>query len=359
MCASPKAIGGAAAGDRRFDLAVANPPYIAEGDPHLRALRHEPQHALVAGEAGLHALARSSQGAPQHLSRAGCCSSTAGTRPTTVRQLLSASRLLGHRNARGSERPSALHGRAHRLAERTRALGVAAAPRLVAPPRMWLPRSHLHVHLLLPATYDGSSAAVILRCASRWLHHAHEARRCGLVPAHCSSLGRCRQRAGPERRCRSLDVAAMASPPVLATEPLTPTLASVRGRLVEAALGGVVRRLLRDPTLHRPSRRSSGHQWSGGRHARLCHQSGASHAPLARLVSAHWHARAWRSSSIDASSDVLGLALPGHRLQRLPACEAAGGSAPTSGLRRKASGCPGRHDRSATSRWTTWCATCA
>ena len=31
-----------------FDLAVANPPYIAPGDPHLAALRHEPQAALVA-----------------------------------------------------------------------------------------------------------------------------------------------------------------------------------------------------------------------------------------------------------------------------------------------------------------------
>lgn len=57
-----------AAGDRQFDLAVANPPYIAEGDPHLSALRHEPQHALVAGEAGLDALAGIIAAAPQHLS---------------------------------------------------------------------------------------------------------------------------------------------------------------------------------------------------------------------------------------------------------------------------------------------------
>jgi release factor glutamine methyltransferase len=33
---------------QRFDLAVANPPYIAPGDPHLAALRHEPAAALVA-----------------------------------------------------------------------------------------------------------------------------------------------------------------------------------------------------------------------------------------------------------------------------------------------------------------------
>ena len=36
-----------------FDLVVANPPYIAPGDPHLRALRHEPHEALVArGDTG-------------------------------------------------------------------------------------------------------------------------------------------------------------------------------------------------------------------------------------------------------------------------------------------------------------------
>ena len=31
----------------RFDLAAANPPYVAPGDPHLLALRHEPAAALV------------------------------------------------------------------------------------------------------------------------------------------------------------------------------------------------------------------------------------------------------------------------------------------------------------------------
>ncbi len=36
-----------------FDLIVSNPPYIAEGDGHLPALRHEPQCALVSGRDGL------------------------------------------------------------------------------------------------------------------------------------------------------------------------------------------------------------------------------------------------------------------------------------------------------------------
>lgn len=37
----------------RFDLIVSNPPYIAEGDPHLPALSAEPQQALVSGTDGL------------------------------------------------------------------------------------------------------------------------------------------------------------------------------------------------------------------------------------------------------------------------------------------------------------------
>jgi release factor glutamine methyltransferase len=56
----------AVAGER-FDLAVANPPYVAAGDPHLHALRHEPQQALVAGEGGLAALRRIVAAARPHL----------------------------------------------------------------------------------------------------------------------------------------------------------------------------------------------------------------------------------------------------------------------------------------------------
>lgn len=51
----------------RFDLVVANPPYVAEGDPHLPALRHEPQSALVAGPDGLSDLRRIVSEAPAHL----------------------------------------------------------------------------------------------------------------------------------------------------------------------------------------------------------------------------------------------------------------------------------------------------
>jgi release factor glutamine methyltransferase len=37
----------------RFDLVVSNPPYVAEADPHLVALRHEPRSALASGPDGL------------------------------------------------------------------------------------------------------------------------------------------------------------------------------------------------------------------------------------------------------------------------------------------------------------------
>ena len=40
----------------RFALIVSNPPYVADGDPHLDALRHEPRGALVGGADGLAAI---------------------------------------------------------------------------------------------------------------------------------------------------------------------------------------------------------------------------------------------------------------------------------------------------------------
>lgn len=51
----------------RFDVIVANPPYIADGDPHLAALHHEPVSALVAGTEGLDDLRIIVAGAPEHL----------------------------------------------------------------------------------------------------------------------------------------------------------------------------------------------------------------------------------------------------------------------------------------------------
>jgi release factor glutamine methyltransferase len=52
---------------RRWGLITSNPPYVAEGDPHLAALRHEPASALTAGPDGLADLRVLAAGAPAHL----------------------------------------------------------------------------------------------------------------------------------------------------------------------------------------------------------------------------------------------------------------------------------------------------
>jgi len=57
--------------DGPFDLVLGNPPYVACGDPHLPALKHEPHAALVAGPHGLDALTRIIREAPEHLHRDG------------------------------------------------------------------------------------------------------------------------------------------------------------------------------------------------------------------------------------------------------------------------------------------------
>lgn len=55
----------------RFDLIVSNPPYIAVGDEHLHALRHEPLQALTDGADGLNCLREIVAGAPEHLEAGG------------------------------------------------------------------------------------------------------------------------------------------------------------------------------------------------------------------------------------------------------------------------------------------------
>ena len=54
-----------------FDLIVSNPPYIADADPHVPALRHEPLQALTSGADGLDAIRRIVADAPAHLAPAG------------------------------------------------------------------------------------------------------------------------------------------------------------------------------------------------------------------------------------------------------------------------------------------------
>jgi release factor glutamine methyltransferase len=52
---------------QRFDLIVANPPYVAEGDPHLADLAFEPPGALVSGPEGLTDIREIVAARPLHL----------------------------------------------------------------------------------------------------------------------------------------------------------------------------------------------------------------------------------------------------------------------------------------------------
>ena len=52
---------------QRFDVIVTNPPYIADNDPHLAALTHEPLSALTAGADGLDDIRTIVAHAPQAL----------------------------------------------------------------------------------------------------------------------------------------------------------------------------------------------------------------------------------------------------------------------------------------------------
>jgi len=61
-------------GERRFDVIVSNPPYVAAGDPHLARgdLRFEPQGALTDGSAdGLDSIRAIVAGASAHLNQRG------------------------------------------------------------------------------------------------------------------------------------------------------------------------------------------------------------------------------------------------------------------------------------------------
>jgi release factor glutamine methyltransferase len=60
-----------AGAERDLDLIVSNPPYVARGDAHLPALRHEPTGALVSGDDGLDDIRRIVRAAPGHLKDGG------------------------------------------------------------------------------------------------------------------------------------------------------------------------------------------------------------------------------------------------------------------------------------------------
>ncbi|MEO6362214.1 MAG: peptide chain release factor N(5)-glutamine methyltransferase [Caldimonas sp.] len=103
----------AALAGRRFDIVVANPPYIAAGDKHLGALRHEPRLALTPGGDGLGALAAIVAGARAHLSTGGWlllehgCDQAEGVRQSLeaagFQALRTRADLAGHPRASGGQ----------------------------------------------------------------------------------------------------------------------------------------------------------------------------------------------------------------------------------------------------------------
>jgi release factor glutamine methyltransferase len=80
----------------RFDLIVANPPYVAAGDPHLAALAFEPAAALVSGADGLDAIREIAREAPAYLASPGWLYLEHGIgQDGAVRDLLKAAGLEG------------------------------------------------------------------------------------------------------------------------------------------------------------------------------------------------------------------------------------------------------------------------
>lgn len=102
---------------QRFELIVSNPPYIAESDPHLPALRHEPALALSSGPDGLDALRELAAQAPAQLVSGGWLLLEHGhDQGRAVRDLLLAAGLqqvstrrdlAGHERCTGGQRPGA------------------------------------------------------------------------------------------------------------------------------------------------------------------------------------------------------------------------------------------------------------
>ena len=101
-----------ALGDARFDAIVSNPPYIAEGDPHLREgdLCFEPAAALSSGVDGLDAIRAIVRGARAHLREGGWLLLEHGfEQGAAVRALLAAhdySGIFTERDLEGRERVS-------------------------------------------------------------------------------------------------------------------------------------------------------------------------------------------------------------------------------------------------------------
>lgn len=95
----------------RFALIVSNPPYIAQGDPHLDALSHEPDSALTSGMDGLDAIRQIIPSSRAHLEPGGWLILEHGyDQAGAVRTLLAAAgfeQVQSRRDLAGIERCSA------------------------------------------------------------------------------------------------------------------------------------------------------------------------------------------------------------------------------------------------------------
>jgi release factor glutamine methyltransferase len=97
---------------KNFDVIVANPPYVAAGDPHLTQgdVCHEPQSALVAGTDGLDNIRRIVAEAPHYLNHGGWLGFEHGyDQGERCRELLAAAgfvRVFTRRDLAGLERIS-------------------------------------------------------------------------------------------------------------------------------------------------------------------------------------------------------------------------------------------------------------
>lgn len=99
----------------QFNLVVSNPPYVAEGDPHLADLKFEPRLALTSGRDGLDALRAIAGGARAHLRAGGWLLVEHGAdQGAAVRALFAAAGfeaietrrdLAGHERATGGRSP--------------------------------------------------------------------------------------------------------------------------------------------------------------------------------------------------------------------------------------------------------------
>lgn len=100
---------------QRFDLILSNPPYLADDDPHLPSLRHEPAIALACGPTGLEALAAVARDAAAHLVPGGTLAVEHGmAQGAAVRALLAAAGLehpVTHRDLAALDRVTTAQSR--------------------------------------------------------------------------------------------------------------------------------------------------------------------------------------------------------------------------------------------------------